>query len=591
MNVTNEDYPKEVLYELNELRKRAELTDVVLEVEGRSFPCHRSILASCSPYFRTMFTSGYAEAKQERISIQDVAEVAMATILDYAYSGRLQTEPDQVQALMSAAKLLQVRFVDRKAAEYMKDHLDVSNCVDVLMYADMLGDCDLFEASESYAALRFNQVALQPSFLQLPLPLLQSFLNREDLMTNLEDNIVQTALKWIKFDQKERLQHLPALCRCFRHSFISSQQLMEIESKGLSTDSKLVYSDSTTQRLGQTRTEMQIFLHGGFLDGNSFVRDHDSQQCAPCYDPSSGGLYAINMPENLGSFSVTVTPDDDLYLAGGLSRSRIGQIAIRQTAFYQYNHLLNTWEPRCEMILPRARCGLVYLKGYIYAIGGNDAEKTVERYNPSCDEWTSIPPLPRPMSSELCAVTLDGSIYVISRNGCYCFSTTENTWKKIEDMIHLPSHPQAITYRGSIYCVNCYKDWGSKCSLTCVERYDPTKGQWKLSENGYFYFNKAALMEYGEAMYLLTKPNNIDGTDQWSSSTWEKEKTMIFIYQYQPETDSWLYLGDKGRLVPPLARWLGYGSRVDCLTARLIPMCLVDSNAFEDLEVPPPLGH
>eukprot|EP00058_Branchiostoma_floridae_P010429 XP_002595917.1 hypothetical protein BRAFLDRAFT_98553 [Branchiostoma floridae] len=108
MYATNKSHCNDVLHMLNELRERAELTDVVLEVEGRSFPCHRAVLASCSPYFRGMFTSGYAESKQERVSIQDVSEVAMATILDYAYTGHLQTEPDQVQAMMSAARLLQV---------------------------------------------------------------------------------------------------------------------------------------------------------------------------------------------------------------------------------------------------------------------------------------------------------------------------------------------------------------------------------------------------------------------------------------------------------------------------------------------------
>ncbi|XP_035687595.1 kelch repeat and BTB domain-containing protein 8-like isoform X2 [Branchiostoma floridae] len=147
MNVTNDEHPKTVLHGLNGLREQAELTDVVLEVEGRSFPCHRAVLASCSPYFRGMFTSGYAEARQERISIQGVSEVAMATILGYAYTGCLQMEPDQVQAVMSAARLLQ-------AAEYMKNHLDVSNCADVLMYADMMGDQALMESCRTYIASR-----------------------------------------------------------------------------------------------------------------------------------------------------------------------------------------------------------------------------------------------------------------------------------------------------------------------------------------------------------------------------------------------------------------------------------------------------
>ncbi|XP_035667948.1 kelch repeat and BTB domain-containing protein 8-like [Branchiostoma floridae] len=309
MNVSNNNHTDEVLRGLDELRKRGELTDVVLEVEGRSFPCHRAVLASCSPYFRDMFTSGYVEAKQDRITIKDVSEVAMATILDYAYTGRLQTEPDQVQAVMSAAKLLQVEFVIRKVAKYMKNHLDVSNCADVLMYADMLGEHTLKEASVRYITYRFNQVALQPSFLQLPLPVLQSLLNMDDLMVDSEDVVVQAALRWVDFNQEERMQHLPALCKSFRHSFISSEQLVELESKCLPTDCKLVYSDSTTLRLWQTRTEMPIIP--GYFSYKNFKKTS-----AVCCDPSKGKSYEMHMPDNIRSYSMAVTPTDDLYMAG-----------------------------------------------------------------------------------------------------------------------------------------------------------------------------------------------------------------------------------------------------------------------------------
>ncbi|XP_078587621.1 kelch-like protein 2 isoform X2 [Branchiostoma floridae x Branchiostoma japonicum] len=230
MDVTKEVHSNDVLRELNDLRKRAELTDVVLVVEGRCFPCHRAILASCSPYFHGLFTSDYAEAKQERIRIQDVSGVAMATFLDYAYTGRLQMEPDQAQAVMSAARIFQVDFVGRKAAEYMKDHLNVFNCVDVLMYADMQGDCGLVEASKTYMASRFDKLALHPTFVQLPLNHLQSLLDRDDLMTNSEDNVVQAALRWVHFNLAGRLQHLSALSRSLRQSLISSTLLVEMES-------------------------------------------------------------------------------------------------------------------------------------------------------------------------------------------------------------------------------------------------------------------------------------------------------------------------------------------------------------------------
>ncbi|XP_078702311.1 kelch repeat and BTB domain-containing protein 8-like isoform X1 [Branchiostoma floridae x Branchiostoma belcheri] len=587
MNVTNPEHPSAVLRELNSLRKEAELTDVILEVEGKSFPCHRAVLASCSPYFRAMFTSSYAEARQDRITIWDVSEVAMATILDYAYTGCLETEPDQVQAVMSAAGLFQVGFVCHQAAEYMKEHLDVSNCADVLMYADMLGDSGLVVDSERYIASRFNQAVLQPSFLQLSLPQLQSLLESDDLITQSEDDVVQAALRWIDFNQAERSQHLPALCKTLRHPFISSKQREEIEGKCLSSpDSTLVYSESTTQRLGQKRTEMQIILVCCF-DGT------DEHMYVPCYNPATGAAYAIDLPEDTpwdySMLSMAATPDGDLYLAtdhidtsGQESRTnRVGK-------FYLYNHLLATWEPKCEMIAKTARYKLVFLDGYIYAIGGDNEKGMAERYDLSRDEWTSIPPFPHwyPRFSQLCTVALGDSIYVIRKEGCSRFSTTENRWDKIADMVEQPKCPRAITYRGSIYCV---KGNSEDMLPTYVEVYNPADGVWKRTGNGQsFVYNKgiltthegtlkATLMTHGETLYLLTAHSGIweeNNVGYWSHC-------KLYVYKYRPETDSWASVGKaaKCRLVPPKCC---HDSLTDFVVARMFPSWLGYNSELEE---------
>lgn len=44
--------PADLQKGMEKLRERRELTDVVLNVQGHDFPCHRVVLAAASQYFR-----------------------------------------------------------------------------------------------------------------------------------------------------------------------------------------------------------------------------------------------------------------------------------------------------------------------------------------------------------------------------------------------------------------------------------------------------------------------------------------------------------------------------------------------------------
>ena len=52
---------------LDELRKHGLLCDVKLVVEGSEFNAHRAVLASCSSYFRSMFTTSMIEKEKGKI--------------------------------------------------------------------------------------------------------------------------------------------------------------------------------------------------------------------------------------------------------------------------------------------------------------------------------------------------------------------------------------------------------------------------------------------------------------------------------------------------------------------------------------------
>jgi len=70
---------------LRDLWKKSELCDVTLVADGVEMPAHRLILASVSPYFRTLFGSGLTDAKSGTISMVNFSPGILKKLLKYVY--------------------------------------------------------------------------------------------------------------------------------------------------------------------------------------------------------------------------------------------------------------------------------------------------------------------------------------------------------------------------------------------------------------------------------------------------------------------------------------------------------------------------
>lgn len=69
-----------------------------MTVDEKTFPAHKVVLASSSPYFHAMF-NGFEESRQNRVLIQDVASKALELILKYIYTAEVLVDEETVQVI------------------------------------------------------------------------------------------------------------------------------------------------------------------------------------------------------------------------------------------------------------------------------------------------------------------------------------------------------------------------------------------------------------------------------------------------------------------------------------------------------------
>jgi hypothetical protein len=125
-------FDKEWLKPLYEMYGKRELTDVVLSVGETFRGVHRVVVATVSPVLRKMFSAGMAESNSTQVELQDVSELALAALIEFAYTGKIELKGSTVVAIIQAANRLQMEAVERVAVEYLVARLDAGNVLDAM---------------------------------------------------------------------------------------------------------------------------------------------------------------------------------------------------------------------------------------------------------------------------------------------------------------------------------------------------------------------------------------------------------------------------------------------------------------------------
>ena len=460
--------------------------------EGQCFQTHRNILASVSDYFRVMLTGQMIEARQDHVELKGVSANAVKTLLNFAYTGRLCLNMDDVLEVLSGASHLQMQGAVELCSEFLMTEISCKTCVDILNLAEMYTLSQVRQSGIQYVVSHFDKLIDTEQFYRLHKNHLAIILQSNKLCVASELHLFNIVRRWVDYDSGERMKCVFPLLQNIRFALMSAEDIVDqVASSSLISaderchtlvDEALRYHVLPTRQplLQSPRTHVRnepcMIALGGRYGINIGYKYNSNKMYALGRDK----WYAVSTPDANFLYAAVCVLDNFLYVCGGM-----GVPAHAHAVCYRYDPRYNTWTRIARMKTPRQSFPLVGFSHKLYAFGGgtpvhsgieHPPTDAVEKYSVDGNTWTSITPLPgKRKSSSACE--FDGKIYVSGgRTGdetmstFWCYDPGSDTWSDKQCMIIPHAGHAMVTINNRIYVID-------RVNLS-VEVYSPSVDEW-----------------------------------------------------------------------------------------------------------------
>lgn len=440
------------------------LCDVQLRAEdGSSIFAHRIVLASSLQYFQCMFVGpvapsiasphqlAFAESAQPDILIRGIDGKALQQVVRWCYTTQIDISEENVQSLLSAAKMLDATEIVSLCCEFLRNQLQPDNALGIYEFAETLGCTDLQKAALAFVNRNFTCIVSQSDeFRRLSKNRLVEILSSDTLDTgeNGEKAVLDALSHWLNCDPSSRMHLLPELVPHIRFPRMPHDVLVSIEDSHPFMRTSIVCKDLLLEA-------MRFHL-------------------------SKGHIAAFGKENSRFKVRVPVGKPKVLLVVGGQAPK-----AIRQCEYYDFDN--DTWfELKSELPSRRCRAGVVVLDGLVYAVGGFNGTqriKTVDCYDPQTNRWSTVAPMDARRAT-LGADVLDRKIFAvggfdgqIGLQSAEFFDPQKNCWQTIAAMSTRRSSVGVAALNGFLYAIGGY-DGASRQCLSSVEFYNTFTDTW-----------------------------------------------------------------------------------------------------------------
>ncbi|KAM8856914.1 kelch-like protein 41a [Synchiropus picturatus] len=567
---------------LKELLDENKLIDCVLKVGDRSIPCHRLILAACSPYFREIyFSDDGAEVDLREVVLEDVDPEVMSHVVDYMYSAEIDINDGNVQDIMAVASRFQIPSVFTVCVNFLQKTLSMRTCLGIYRLGLVINCPRLAMAARDYIADRFEMVAKDPEFLELEPHELFAIIGADALNVEKEELVFESLMRWIKKDKQKRLKSLGEAFECIRFRLLPEKYFKEKVEKDdvVKADPDAVkklklVKDAFAGKLPEKKKEDQEGGEGklpGVLNDTRrlgmYAKDMVvmiSDNAAVAYDGAENECFLVAMSEQVPRNHVSmVSKSNNLYVLGGLFVDEEEKENPLQCYFYQLDSLASEWRALPPMPSPRCLFAMGEFNNLIFAVAGKDLQSdeshdTVLCYDSEKMKWSETKKLPLKIHGH-CVVSENGLMYCIggktdenkATNKMFTYNHKRSEWKEVASMKTPRSMFGATIHKGKIIVGGGVNEEGLTASC---EAYDFSTNKWSPFPELPQERSSVNLVSSGGLLYTIGGFAMVEDENKECSP-----REVIDIWQYDEEKKQWT----------GMIREMRYAAGASCASMRL----------------------
>lgn len=403
MDETNA-YSTTVLQGMEMLLREESLCDVVFEVEGQHFPCHKIVLSAVSAFFKTMFTTPLRNPDEKVIKLDFLNGTNFTLLLDYFYSGKNILNKENACTMLEIANYTQIDILQDTCTRYLIKGLNMENCITVWHLGKKLCLQNLIDETVSYVRKTFDKLIHNESLLEATADDIEKILTSPVSKLPTEDNITEFLLTWLKHnfeqdmeDEKTRVYRFLRLPLCSGEYLISlklnhktifkDEEFVALHERAIeyhlqpARASNLLSMETEQRPASEYENILVIFTRGSEVFAYSFCLER---------------WFRITKPPNLLgiNFDVCLSNASTMYVSGGSSSS---------STLSKYDGNNNSWTTNTMPFFIH-RHAMTTVNNYLYLLGGktkqdallNDIEQVeraryaIRRYDPSQDNWCVV---------------------------------------------------------------------------------------------------------------------------------------------------------------------------------------------------------